>query len=327
MATDFSNIFATVLGRVHAALGALTAAGSAARARCLARGGRAAARCRAWRHGDQCRDGAGEGSGQEAARACRADCRKAARRRSDREGRCRGAGLHQSGAQAGRVGGHAAQRDRRRAPIIGKGRAARHAGQRRICLGQSDRPDACRPLPRRGVRRCAREPARFRRPRGDARILHQRCRRAGRCARALGLSALPRGARRRHRRSRTGSIPAIISSRSAQRSSPSTAARSTRCPRSNGLPIVRAKAIDDDDGDRSARISPRSMSASRYSSPNARLSKAPIRSAPRSSGCASAGMSMKAACRRRKARRSRTGRIASRRCSARPRSATTSTAR
>ena len=36
--------------------------------------------------------------------------------------------------------------------------------------------------------------------RGHARILHQRCRRAGRCARALGLSALPRGARRRHRR-------------------------------------------------------------------------------------------------------------------------------
>ena len=34
---------------------------------------------------------------------------------------------------------------------IGSGRK----GQRRICLGQSDRADACRPLPRRGVRRCA----------------------------------------------------------------------------------------------------------------------------------------------------------------------------
>ena len=77
---------------------------------------------------------------------------------------------------------------------------AGRAGQRRIRLRQSDRADACRPLPRRGVRRCAREPARLRRLRGDARILHQRCRRAGRRARALGVPALPRGARRRHRR-------------------------------------------------------------------------------------------------------------------------------
>ena len=76
----------------------------------------------------------------------------------------------------------------------------RRAGQCRICLGQSDRADACRPLPRRRVRRCAGKPARLRRLQGDARILHQRCRRAGRCARALGLSALSRGARRRHRR-------------------------------------------------------------------------------------------------------------------------------
>ncbi len=34
----------------------------------------------------------------------------------------------------------------------------------------------------------------------DTRILHQRCRRPGRCARALGIPALPRGARREHRR-------------------------------------------------------------------------------------------------------------------------------
>jgi arginyl-tRNA synthetase len=37
-----------------------------------------------------------------------------------------------------------------------------------------------------------------RRLRRDPRILHQRCRRAGRRARPLGLSALPRGARRDH---------------------------------------------------------------------------------------------------------------------------------
>jgi arginyl-tRNA synthetase len=43
----------------------------------------------------------------------------------------------------------------------GQARSARRKGQRRICLGQSDRADACRPLPRRGVRRCARQPAGF----------------------------------------------------------------------------------------------------------------------------------------------------------------------
>ena len=69
-----------------------------------------------------------------------------------------------------------------------------------ICLRQSDRPDACRPLPRRGVRRCARQSAGVHRLRRHARILHQRCRRAGRRARALGLSALPRSARRNDRR-------------------------------------------------------------------------------------------------------------------------------
>ena len=73
-------------------------------------------------------------------------------------------------------------------------------GQCRICLGQSDRADACRPLPRRGVRRCAVQPAAIRGLRRHARILHQRRRRAGRRARALGVPALPRGARREHRR-------------------------------------------------------------------------------------------------------------------------------
>ncbi len=82
---------------------------------------------------------------------------------------------------------------------------ARRAGERRICLGQSDRADACRPWPRRGVRRCAGEPARVRGVRGHARILHQRRRRAGRCssrarpscvtARRLGenIGAIPEG--------------------------------------------------------------------------------------------------------------------------------------
>ena len=122
---------------------------------------------------------------------------------------------------------------------------ARQQDQRRICLRQSDRADACRPLPRRGVRRCAGQSAGVHRIRGDARILHQRCRRPGRRARALGLSALPRGARRRRlATSRMGFIRAITSSRSAP-----ALARGIRRrawydkPEAEWLPVVRAKAI------------------------------------------------------------------------------------
>ena len=80
-------------------------------------------------------------------------------------------------------------------------------GQCRVRLGQPDRPDACRPLPRRGVRRRAGQPAGLRRLRGHAGILHQRRRRAGRRARPLGLPALPRGARRDDRRDPAGLYP------------------------------------------------------------------------------------------------------------------------
>ena len=224
----------------------------------------------------------------------------------------------------------AAQRDRRAARDYGRSAlGAGAAGQRRIRLGQSDRADACRPLPRRGVRRCAREPARLRRLRRDARILHQRCRRAGRCARALGVPALPRGARRGHRRrSRKGFIRATISSRSARRSRRSTAARSTQMPEAEWLPIVRAKAIDmmmDDDPRRPRRAQrqPRRVLLRALADRGQRDQVArDDRVAARARAT-----STKAACRRRRARRSRTGRIASRRCSAPPPSATTSTAR
>ena len=93
-----------------------------------------------------------------------------------------------------------AERDRRR-----------REGQCRICLGQSDRADACRPLPRRGVRRRAGQPARLCRLRRHARILHQRRRRAGRRARPLGVPALPRGARRGHRRDPEGALSRRLS--------------------------------------------------------------------------------------------------------------------
>ena len=56
----------------------------------------------------------------------------------------------------------------------------RRARQRRIRVGQPDGADACRPLPRCGVRRRAGEPAGLCRLRGHARVLHQRCRRPGR---------------------------------------------------------------------------------------------------------------------------------------------------
>ena len=52
-------------------------------------------------------------------------------------------------------------RGRRRLRPLGARRRAQ--GQCRIRLGQPDRADACRPLPRRGRRRCAGQPARVRR--------------------------------------------------------------------------------------------------------------------------------------------------------------------
>ena len=146
---------------------------------------------------------------------------------------------------------------------LGNGRG--HHGQRRICLGQSDRADAHGPLPRRGGRRCARQPARIRRAQGDPRILRQRRRRAGRRARPLGPPALPRGARRgRRRRSPKGSIPATISCRSARRSRPSSAIASSTRPRAEWLALFRTARGRGDDGhdprrSRAARHPPRRL--------------------------------------------------------------------
>ena len=120
---------------------------------------------------------------------------------------------------------------------------ARGQGQRRICLRQSDRADACRPRARRGVRRRAREPARLRRPRSDARILHQRRRRAGRRARPLGLSALPRGARRDDRRHPRGALSRRLSQAGRRGAGRASSARALRDkPEAEWLPIVRASA-------------------------------------------------------------------------------------
>ena len=160
--------------------------------------------------------------------------------------------------RAGRITGEA---QRRRRP----------EGQCRIRLGQSDRADACRPLPRRGVRRCAGQPARVRGLRGDARVLHQRCRRAGRRARALGVPALPRGARREHRRDPGRALSRRLPQAGRRRRSRrSTATSSRTMPKAAWLPLVREQSHRDDDGHDHATISPRSTSSTTCSSPSVR---------------------------------------------------------
>ena len=150
------HLFADVLARVHAVCARARGRGPMARRhRFLARRGRAAARCQPWRHGDQRRDGAGQGRQGKAARSRRADRGKAARRRSGRFRRGRRSRLHQSHPEAAGLAGRAAHRAARGRGLRQKRDRPRRQGQCRIRLGQSDRADACRPLPRRGVRRCA----------------------------------------------------------------------------------------------------------------------------------------------------------------------------
>ena len=94
----------------------------------------------------------------------------------------------------------------------------RRAGQCRICLGQSDRADACRPLPRRRVRRRAGQPARLHRLQGRrANITSTTPAPRSMCSRAPPFCATARRWARTSARSRKGFIPAIISSRSARR--------------------------------------------------------------------------------------------------------------
>ena len=178
----------------------------------VARRGRAAARCRPWRHGDQRRDGAGQGRRQEAARAGRGDRRKTARRRSRRQGRGGGPGLHQSDAQARGLDRGAAHGGPRRAATTA---AATSAGGEPVNVEYV----SANPTGPMHVGHCRgavfgdalASLLAFAGLRGDARILHQRCRRAGRRARALGLSALPRGAGRGHRRHPGGALSGRLS--------------------------------------------------------------------------------------------------------------------
>ena len=227
------NVFAETLERVRAR-GAVPS--SAARHRRVARPSRAAARCQPRRYRDQCRHGAGQGARQEPAASLPTPSRDELKKLDVvADAVVAEPGLHQSHAGPGRLDAGAAPRRCGRQRLWPQRYRRRRAGECRICLGQSDRPDACRPLPRRRVRRRAGKPARFHRLQGDARILHQRCRRPGRCARALGVSALPRGARRRHRRNSGRALSGRLSQagrRGARRRIWRQAAR--RSPRRNG---------------------------------------------------------------------------------------------
>ena len=79
---------------------------------------------------------------------------------------------------------------------FGRSRGGRRAeGERRVRLGQPDRADARGARAGGGLRRRAGRAPRLRRAGGDAGILHQRRRGAGRRAGAVGLRALPRGLR------------------------------------------------------------------------------------------------------------------------------------
>ena len=183
----------------------------ARRDRSVARRGRAAARCCAWRHGDQCRDGAGQGGQGKTARSRRGDRGKAARGRSDRIGRRRRSRLHQSDPEAVGLGGCAAHRAARGRRLWPQRDRRGREGQCRIRLGQSDRADACRPLPRRGVRRCAvracwLSPATT----SPANITSTTPAPRSTCSRARRSCAIARRSARTSARFRKGSIPATI---------------------------------------------------------------------------------------------------------------------
>ena len=197
------DVFAEVETRVAAALEALKTEGALARRRADRRHrGRDAARSDPRRSRLQRGDGAGQARAHEAARHRRRAAGEARGRSGSRRGRRgRRARLPQSHDASPSSGTASCAPSSKQGADYGRsniGNGKTH--QRRVRLGQSDRADARRPLPRRRVRRRARQSAGLRRLRRHARVLHQRRRRPGRRARALGVPALPRGAGRGHRR-------------------------------------------------------------------------------------------------------------------------------
>ena len=207
----------------------------------------------AWRHGDQCRDGAGQGRQGKAARSRRQDRGKAARRRSGRFRRGRRARLHQSHLEAAGLGGRAAH-DAARGAAYGKsaiGRSAKvnveyvsanptgpmHVGH---CRGAVFGDALCEPA--------AISPATTSR----ANITSTTPARRSTCSRARRSCATARRSARTSARSRKGFIPATISMPVGQALAAEHGDKLKAMPESAWLPIVRAKAIammmDDDQG-------------------------------------------------------------------------------
>ena len=168
------------------------------------------------------------------------------------------------------------------------------AGQCRICLGQPDRAAAHGPLPRRGGRR---QPGAAARGGGLPRhqgILCQRRRGAGRYARPLGAPAVPRGARRGHRRDPRGHVPGRLSD--AGRRSLLAAEFGDRYRRRAGSRMAAAVPRRGDRGDaRPDPPRPRACSASTTTSSRPRPScSARARSSARWTCCAARAWSTKA---------------------------------
>ena len=176
-------------------------------ARSGAHRGRAAARGEPRRSRHQRRDGARQGRRPEAPRSRREDRGGASQAARGDQGRHRGAGLHQPDARSGGVARARSPPSSRRArttaaahvgaskPVNVEYVSANPTGPMHVghCRGAVFGDALANLLGGRGL--C-----------GDARVLHQRRRRAGRRAGALGVPALPRGARREHRRDPGGAL-------------------------------------------------------------------------------------------------------------------------
>ncbi len=123
----------------------------------------------------------------------------------------------------------AAQRAHGGRVLRSRGASRRRRGQRRIRQRQSHGPDACRPRPRRRVRRRARQSAGvLRRARWRANITSTTPGRRWTCSPARRSCATARRWARRSGRYPRGSIPAITSSKSARRWRPNTALTSRK---------------------------------------------------------------------------------------------------
>ena len=236
---DDVTLYARFAAHIDAALDALEAEGALPAG--LDRGavdGRAAARSGAWRSRDQRGDGAGQARRAPIrARWPRLIAPKlAALRRGRRASRSPGPGFINLRLTDDTWRDELRDDPAPRATIMAARRmGAGSDGQCRICLGQPDRADAHGPLPRRGGRRCARQPARICRHKVIREYYVNDAGGAGRRARPLGAPALPRGAGRDDRRDPRRALSGRLSDAGRRRRSPPNSATATSArPRANG---------------------------------------------------------------------------------------------